>query len=163
VNQAIRTLSRFEPAETPAPISSPVDLIAKPVNGHLIEAVPCSVSDEDTPAAQAYYKGRWLVVERDAARSLIRGSTATYASAKLAFDAYWYASADDPLDWETWVSPIFATSLPKIVTSHIFPPIPDRSMDWCAYYDGEEERGNYGYGTTEQAAIEDLTANYERA
>jgi hypothetical protein len=163
VNQAVRTLPRFEPAETPAPLTSPVHLIAKPVNGHLIEAVPCSVSDEDTPAAQAYYKGRWLVVERDAARSLIRESTATYACAKLAFDAYWYASTDDPLDWEAWVSPIFATSLPEIVTSHIFPPIPDRSMDWCAYYDGEEERGDYGYGPTEQAAIEDLTANYEPA
>ena len=55
------------------------------------------------------------------------------------------------------------TSPPKIVTSHIYPPIPDRSMDWCAYYDGEEERGDYGYGPTEQAAIDDLTANYERA
>jgi hypothetical protein len=150
------------PTETPAPLPSPAHLIAKPDNGHLIEAVLCSVSGEDTPAAQAYYKGRWLVVERDPARNLVRESTATYACARLAFDAYWYASADDPLDWEAWVTPIWATSLPKIVTSHIFPPIPDRSMDWCAYYDGEEERGDYGYGPTEQAAINDLINSYPR-
>ena len=44
----------------------------------------------------------------------------------------------------------------KIVTSHMFPPIPWRSFDWCAYRDGMEEAGNYGWGTTEQEAIEDL-------
>jgi hypothetical protein len=46
-----------------------------------------------------------------------------------------------------------------IVTNHIYPPIPDRSMDWCAYYDGEEEAGGYGYGKTEQDAINDLIEN----
>lgn len=48
-----------------------------------------------------------------------------------------------------------------IVTEHIFPPIPDRRFDWCAYYDGEEESGNYGYGRTEQEAINDLKENQE--
>ena len=44
----------------------------------------------------------------------------------------------------------------KIVTSHIYPPIPIRKFDWCAYFDGEEEDGNYGYGETEQEAIRDF-------
>ena len=47
----------------------------------------------------------------------------------------------------------------KIVTSHIFPPIPDRNHDWCAYFDGDEERGHYGYGRTELAAIRDFIEN----
>jgi len=43
-----------------------------------------------------------------------------------------------------------------IITTFIDPPIPDRSKDWCAYRDGEEEKGNYGYGATEAAAIHNL-------
>ena len=47
---------------------------------------------------------------------------------------------------------------PKIVTRYIYPPIPDRSHDWCAWYDDDgEEAGRYGYGATEAEAIEDLT------
>ena len=102
MNQAVRTLPRFEPVKTLAPLPSPTHLIAKPVNGHLIEAVPCS----DT---QGYYKGRWLVVERDTVNNLIRESTGSFAHPRLAFDAYWYASADDPLEFEAWVSPLWAT------------------------------------------------------
>jgi hypothetical protein len=48
----------------------------------------------------------------------------------------------------------------KIVTVFVYPPILIRSMDWCAYYDGEEERGEYGEGETKEAAIADLLANY---
>ena len=48
---------------------------------------------------------------------------------------------------------------PKIVTSHEFPPIPIRSHDWCAHYDGEEEAGNYGWGATEAEAIQDFKDN----
>lgn len=48
----------------------------------------------------------------------------------------------------------------KIVTSCIYPPIPDRRCDWCAYYDGREE-GDQGHGPTEQAAILDLIQNYD--
>lgn len=48
----------------------------------------------------------------------------------------------------------------KIVTNHTCPPIPVRSMDWCAYFDGDEELGNYGYGATEAEAIHDLTDSY---
>lgn len=44
----------------------------------------------------------------------------------------------------------------RIVTEHIYPPIPVRTMDWCAYFDGEEELGGYGYGRTEAEAMADL-------
>src|SRR5690349_11954714 len=43
-----------------------------------------------------------------------------------------------------------------IVTTHVCPPIPCRRNDWCAYPDGEEENGNYGWGRSEEAAIADL-------
>lgn len=46
----------------------------------------------------------------------------------------------------------------KIVTTCICPPIPVRANDWCAYFDGEEEAGNYGYGATEDEAIADFLA-----
>ncbi len=35
------------------------------------------------------------------------------------------------------------------------PPIPTTCSDWCAWMDGQEERGS-GYGPTRQAAIENL-------
>lgn len=44
----------------------------------------------------------------------------------------------------------------KIVTVLVFPPIPVRKFDWCSYYDGEEEDGNYGWGPTRQEAIREL-------
>jgi hypothetical protein len=47
----------------------------------------------------------------------------------------------------------------KIVTRFEHPPIPTRSFDWCAYYEGEEEAGDYGWGPTEADAIEDFTEN----
>lgn len=45
---------------------------------------------------------------------------------------------------------------PPIVTSFVYPPIPLRQFDWCAYRDGHEEDGHYGWGHTEGKAIEDL-------
>lgn len=48
----------------------------------------------------------------------------------------------------------------RIKTTHQFPPIPIRAMDWCAYYDGEEESCQYGYGHTEREAVADLIENY---
>lgn len=48
------------------------------------------------------------------------------------------------------------TSERKIVTSFVNPPIPIRTHDWCAFYDGEEEAGNYGWGRTEAEAIQDF-------
>ena len=47
----------------------------------------------------------------------------------------------------------------KIVTRFVYPPIPIRDYDWCAYYDGEEEAGHYGYGSTEEEAIKDFIEN----
>lgn len=51
--------------------------------------------------------------------------------------------------------------MPKIITTYVYPPIPIRSMDWQAHYEDREEFGPYGHGPTEQAAIQDLTENYE--
>ena len=50
----------------------------------------------------------------------------------------------------------------KLRTEHIFPPIPIRSLDWCAYdentYDGAPDAGHQivGYGTTEREAVADF-------
>lgn len=43
----------------------------------------------------------------------------------------------------------------KIITQHVCPPIPIRSHDWCAYYDGREE-GPIGWGATKQEALDGL-------
>lgn len=48
----------------------------------------------------------------------------------------------------------------KIVTMQICPPIPSRHYDWMACYADEEERGEYGYGSTEAQAIADLAMSY---
>ena len=56
----------------------------------------------------------------------------------------------------------------KINTQYIFPPIPVRTMDWCATYDSYDgapdspNRGEIGYGETEQEAIDDLVNNFPR-
>ena len=50
---------------------------------------------------------------------------------------------------------------PRIVTTHNYPPIPNRSHDWCAFYDGDEESGCYGYGATEAEAIQDFKDNVQ--
>jgi phosphatidate phosphatase APP1 len=49
----------------------------------------------------------------------------------------------------------------RIITSHDFPPIPVRYLDWSACYDGFEEDGPYGHGATEAEAIADLLENTE--
>lgn len=51
-------------------------------------------------------------------------------------------------------------NVPVVVTSFVYPPIPVRSFDWCAYFDGEEERGEYGWGEDEEAARADLLTNW---
>jgi len=51
--------------------------------------------------------------------------------------------------------------IPKIATNYDYPPIPIRSMDWSAWYEGEEdEQMDVGTGPTEAAAILDLIENY---
>ena len=53
----------------------------------------------------------------------------------------------------------------KIVTAFVYPPIPIRSCDWQAHFDGDEPdddgRMRVGYGETEQKAIQDLRNNYD--
>ena len=45
----------------------------------------------------------------------------------------------------------------KIIVSFVFPPIPNRNFDWCAYHDGDEENASrYGWGKTEAEAIVEL-------
>lgn len=44
----------------------------------------------------------------------------------------------------------------KVMTHYAHPPIPTRTSDWCAWFDGQEEGGPYGWGRTEAEAIEDL-------
>ena len=48
----------------------------------------------------------------------------------------------------------------NILTNRIFPPIPNRSNDWCAHVDGAED-GPMGWGSTEAAAIADLKEQLE--
>jgi hypothetical protein len=45
----------------------------------------------------------------------------------------------------------------KIITKFVHPPIPDRSRDWSAHFEGREE-WLIGRGQTEQSAIVDLYA-----
>lgn len=57
------------------------------------------------------------------------------------------------------------TSPRKIITTHVHPPIPLRSMDWQAHFDGDEPNDNgqmpVGRGEAEYVAIIDLIENYE--
>jgi hypothetical protein len=47
----------------------------------------------------------------------------------------------------------------KIITAFTFPPIPDRSHDWCAYRENDvEDSCKYGWGRTEREALLDLFA-----
>jgi hypothetical protein len=48
--------------------------------------------------------------------------------------------------------------LRKINTTHVRPPIPDRSFDWQATFDGYEPGESIGTGATEQEAIDWLIA-----
>lgn len=41
-------------------------------------------------------------------------------------------------------------------TTHVYPPIPIRSLDWSATSDDYEPGDPIGWGRTEQEAIEDL-------
>lgn len=47
----------------------------------------------------------------------------------------------------------------KVITSHICPPIPVHSFDWMAHFDGQDEDGPRGWGSTEQEAVNDLFDN----
>lgn len=53
----------------------------------------------------------------------------------------------------------------KIITTYVYPPIPIRSEDWQAYFDGDEPNDAgwmlHGSGATEQEAIDDLLMQAE--
>jgi hypothetical protein len=44
----------------------------------------------------------------------------------------------------------------KVITQHICPPIPVRCADWAAWFDGKEEDGPCGLGSTKEEALQDL-------
>ncbi len=45
----------------------------------------------------------------------------------------------------------------RIITRNVYPPIPDRRFDWCAYHDDDEEIEEwYGWGATKAEALADL-------
>jgi hypothetical protein len=48
-----------------------------------------------------------------------------------------------------------------IITTYIYPPIPTRSFDWSATFDGYEPGELVGYGPTEESAIKDLKDQIE--
>lgn len=53
-------------------------------------------------------------------------------------------------------------SAPRIITSHVYPPIPCRQFDWCAYDDRlGADCSPYGWGRTEQEAIADFLERLE--
>ena len=49
---------------------------------------------------------------------------------------------------------------PKVVTQYIQPPVPTTRFDWCAWFDGMEVEGPYGWGPTETAAKRDLDQQF---
>ena len=60
----------------------------------------------------------------------------------------------------------------KIITTHVYPPIPIRSMDWCATtddYDADCDQDGFfstspiGWGRTEEEAIADLKEQLEQS
>jgi len=60
---------------------------------------------------------------------------------------------------------IKAANRGKVIISFVYPPIPLRQFDWCAYFDNDEpdDDGHMlcGYGKTERDALMDLLDNYE--
>jgi hypothetical protein len=58
-------------------------------------------------------------------------------------------------------------NIPRIRAFYTHPPIPTRSMDWQAYYDGDEPNDDgkmaFGTGSTETEAVTDLIENHPRA
>jgi hypothetical protein len=58
--------------------------------------------------------------------------------------------------FEKILAPLMPKPARKIVTVNVYPPIPIRTMDWVAYWDGDEEMGPRGWGKTEAEAIADL-------
>lgn len=49
----------------------------------------------------------------------------------------------------------------KILTQHVFPPIPNRAHDWMVYLEDSDGDGPQGWGNTEAEAIADLKSQIE--
>lgn len=47
-----------------------------------------------------------------------------------------------------------------VIVRYIHAPIPDRRIDYIAYYEGEEEAGGYGYGASAAEAVTDFLDNH---
>lgn len=56
---------------------------------------------------------------------------------------------------------IYTSSERKIITEFVYPPIPIRSFDWSAVFDGYEPDEPIGWGATEAEAIADLQSLVE--
>lgn len=86
------------------------------------------------------------------------GDTAAGATAACLVFGIKPADAGHPLQGRT------SAAGRLIKTKHDYPPIPDRSLDWSAWYDGDEPSDaggmDVGHGPTEEAAIADLVENY---
>lgn len=64
---------------------------------------------------------------------------------------------DCPYENEDEPAPPVPIKRGRVITTNVFPPIPVRRWDWCAYHDGEEELSHtYGWGATEKEALVDL-------
>jgi hypothetical protein len=50
---------------------------------------------------------------------------------------------------------------PKIIATENQSPF--KATKWWAFYEGEEEAGNYGFGRTEAEAIQDFIDNCQEA
>lgn len=68
---------------------------------------------------------------------------------------------DPDAEYDAWRDEQMAKDERKIRTSNIRPPIPMRTFDWHAFYDGQEESGPSGFGRTEAEAIKDLIEQTE--
>lgn len=108
MNQALRLPIRFyEPIE-PALSPSPSTIIAKAADGSVLaEAVRYRISEDDAPAYREHFKNRWMIVEHNRERTLIRESTDSFSDPADA--RYWYWSGPEPIEWEAWISPLFSS------------------------------------------------------
>lgn len=113
MNQAIRTLARFEPVSPPgtssrgpAPLPHPIaNRRGCPTDpNRAVEAVRYAPHEDDP---RAVLGDNWIIREHDPDRNILRESTGLYSSAEGAYHAYWAGE----VVFEAWVSPLFATSV----------------------------------------------------
>lgn len=48
-----------------------------------------------------------------------------------------------------------------IIVSEVRPPLPTKDFDYCAFLAGEEEKLQYGWGSTPELAVADLKQSFE--